>query len=68
MIEYEKCYSGAITSNIINSSKNPLKIDLLGIPHEFLTNYGKMEEHDEYIGFTEKEIEKRVKKLIRSNE
>ncbi|KKR46095.1 MAG: hypothetical protein UT81_C0002G0006 [Parcubacteria group bacterium GW2011_GWA2_40_14] len=64
----EPYYSGAITSNIINSSKNPLKIDLLGIPHEFLTNYGKMEEHDEYIGFTEKEIEKRVKKLIRSNE
>ena len=64
----EPYYSGGGTSNVINSSKNPLKIDFLGIPHEFLKNYGKVEEHDEYIGFTEKEIEKRVKKLIRSNE
>lgn len=60
----EPYYSGAITSNIINSSSQPLKIDLLGVPKEFLTNYGKTEDHDKFIGFTEKEIFNRAKKII----
>ena len=60
----EPYYSGAITGEIIMASNGPLKIDLLGVPKEFLNRYGTVEEHDDYIGFTEREIFNRVKKLI----
>ncbi len=60
----EPYYSGAITGDIAMASSEPLKIDLLGVPKEFLNKYGTMEEHDEHIGFTEKDIFNRVKKLI----
>jgi len=60
----EPYYSGSITGDIAMASKHPLKIDLLGVPKEFLSKYGTVEEHDAYIGFTEKEIFNRVKKLI----
>ncbi|MCX6735951.1 MAG: hypothetical protein NTZ13_02610 [Candidatus Parcubacteria bacterium] len=60
----EPYYSGAITEEIIKASKDPLKIEFLGVPKEFLTNYGTKEEHDEHLGFTEKNILTRIKKLI----
>jgi len=60
----EPYYSGAITEDIISASKDPLKIEFLGVPKEFLNSYGTAEEHDERLGFTKKEIFKRVKKLI----
>ncbi|HLA25862.1 hypothetical protein A3A09_02990 [Candidatus Nomurabacteria bacterium RIFCSPLOWO2_01_FULL_42_20] len=62
----EPYYSGAITGDIIMASKQPLKIDLLGVPKEFLNKYGTMEEHDGHIGFTEKDIFNRVKQLCQA--
>jgi transketolase len=60
----EPYYSGAITEDVLKSSDKPLKIDFLGVPRKFLTNYGTAEEFDEKIGFTEKEIFNRMSKLI----
>lgn len=60
----EPYYSGAITEDVIKSSDKPLKIEFLGVPRKFLTNYGTVEEHDVNIGLTEKEIFKRISKLI----
>jgi transketolase len=60
----EPYYSGAITENILNASKKPIKIEFIGVPKEFLTKYGTVEEHDEALGFAEKEIYKKVKKMI----
>ena len=60
----EPYYSGAITEEVLSCSSAPLKIDFLGVPKEFLNNYGMVEEHDETIGFTEKEICNRIKNLI----
>lgn len=60
----EPYYSGAITGEAISASKKPLKIDLLGVPKEFLNGYGTPEQHDGYIGLTEKNIRNRLKRLI----
>jgi len=60
----EPYYSGAITEEVISCSKKPLHIEFLGVPKEFLSHYGTPEEHDAHIGFTEKEIRRRVKKMI----
>jgi transketolase len=60
----EPYYSGSLTEEVLKSSDKPLKIDLLGVPKEFLNMYGKKEEHDIRIGFTEKNIRERIKKLI----
>lgn len=60
----EPYYSGAITEAVLQLTDKPIKIDFLGVPKEFLDNYGTTEEHDDYIGFTEKQICDKVKKLI----
>lgn len=60
----EPYYSGAIIKDVIKSSDKPLKIDLLGVPKKFLTNYGTAAEHDEYMGFTVKNIFNKTNKLI----
>jgi transketolase len=60
----EPYYSGALAESVLSASKKPLKIEFIGVPKEFLTNYGTMEDHDQALGFTEKETFKKVKKLI----
>jgi len=60
----EPYYSGAITEDVLESSDKPLKINFLGVPKKFLTNYGTVEEHDECIGLTEKEIYNKTNRLI----
>jgi hypothetical protein len=39
-------------------------IKSIGVPKEFLRNYGLAEQHDNAIGFTSKNISKELKKLI----
>lgn len=60
----EPYYSGAITEDILRLSNKPVKIDFLGVPKKFLDNYGTVEDHDKYIGFTEAGIRNRIIKLI----
>jgi transketolase len=61
----EPYYSGNLTSDIIRAMW-PVKIlvDCVGVPLEFLCNYGSAEEHDESIGFTSFNIRKRLEDLI----
>lgn len=61
----EPYYEGGLTNEIMAALKpRPLVIETVGVPRQFLTNYGKAEEHDEHIGMTAVSIHKRIKKLI----
>ncbi|MCL4390416.1 hypothetical protein M1345_03460 [Patescibacteria group bacterium] len=60
----EPYYSGSITQEIMSAFKGTLRIDHLGVPKKFLVNYGTAKDHDRHMGFTEKEINRRVKELI----
>jgi transketolase len=61
----EPYYTGILSSEIITALyPKPITIDHIGIPLNFLTNYGQVEEHDEQIGLTSKQIKKRIAQLI----
>jgi len=61
----EPYYSGGLAADILSALKSkPVLMDCLGVPHQFLTNYGKAEEHDEFIGLTIDNIRKRIGSLI----
>lgn len=60
----EPYYSGAITEEVLKSSHKPLKVGFLGVPREFLTNYGNAEEQDKHTGLTTRAIRRKIKKLI----
>lgn len=61
----EPYYSGALMPDIIKTlNPKPISIESIGVPREFLSNYGSAEEHDEYIGLTPKNIKEKLNKLI----
>ena len=50
---------------ITNSlSDIPISIKSIGVPLEFLRAYGKAEDHDSAIGFTEQNIRNTAKEII----
>lgn len=61
----EPYYNGGVVSDIVRSMW-PMKVlvDCVGVPLEFLSNYGSAEEHDESIGFTSFNIRKQLENLI----
>ncbi|MDO8483130.1 MAG: transketolase C-terminal domain-containing protein [bacterium] len=62
----EPYYEGGLTNEIVSALKpRPVSVETVGVPRQFLTNYGKAEEHDEHIEITGPSIRKRLKKLIR---
>lgn len=61
----EPFYSGTLASEVYKAAQSkPIVLDSIGVPREFLTNYGHAEEHDEAIGLTVKNIHKRLESLI----
>jgi len=63
----EPYYSGALMPEIMNALKpKPVTIETIGVPNEFLTNYGTAEEHDEYVGLTADNIKRKLNDLINS--
>lgn len=61
----EPYYSGVMINDIHSAlGKKPLVIKCVGIPHKFLTDYGKVEEHDASIGLTPSNIRKQVEDII----
>jgi len=61
----EPFYSGVMFKDVISScSPVPVYIDSIGVPIEFLTNYGESHEHDYYIGLTEENIYKKIQTMI----
>ncbi len=61
----EPYYQGVLSKDILSALwPKPVLIDYLGVPHSFLTNYGRAEEHDDCIGLTAENIRERIKRLI----
>jgi len=58
----EPFYEGTTTHIILSHLKNKkVKINNIGIPRKFLTNYGTKTEHDEYLKLDTKNIKERIK-------
>ena len=60
----EPFYSGTMTSIVSSLIPKRSKIVTIGYPREFLRNYGTLQEHLEFIGFTEDKIRKAAVDLI----
>ena len=74
----ENCKSGKIvlmepyySGNMINDihatlGEKSISIKSVGVPNKFLTDYGKVEEHDVSIGLTPSNVRKQVEGIIRA--
>lgn len=63
----EPYYQGGVAWEISQALlPKPIKLETIGVPHEFLRNYGLMDEQDEFIGLTTRDITSRLKELISS--
>jgi transketolase len=61
----EPYYSGGLSSEILEALKpKPVALDCVGVPHQFLTNYGVAEEQDELLGLTATKIRSRMERLL----
>ena len=60
----EPFYSGTMTYIISSLIPKRSKVVSIGYPKEFLRNYGTLQEHLDFIGFTEEKIRKAVVDLI----
>ena len=62
----EPYYAGALLPEILETlSPKPVSVESIGVPIQMMTNYGTAGEHDESIGFTYKNIRKKLLKLIK---
>lgn len=63
----EPYYQGGVAWEISQALlPKSVKIETIGVPHEFLRNYGLMDEQDKFIGLTTENITRRLKELISS--
>jgi transketolase len=61
----EPYYRGGLVSEITDALwPDPVLVRSVGVPRKFLTNYGRMAEHDEALGFTPEAIRKDLELLI----
>ncbi len=61
----EPYYRGALVAEIQQSlAPRPLRIECVGVPHEFMEGYGRMEEHDARIGLTADGIRRQLLGLM----
>lgn len=61
----EPYYYGVLISSVMDALKGQsVKIDCVGVPHEFLTNYGSVEQNDRYCGITAENIYNKMRRLI----
>jgi len=61
----EPYYEGGLAYEICTALKpRPVSLNFIGVPHKFLTNYGKSEEHDKNINLDAEAIQKRIEKII----
>jgi transketolase len=64
----EPYYEGGLDYNIIETFKNkPISIKHIGIPHKFLDSYGNYNDINNEIGFTVKNISRKVENFIYGN-
>ena len=63
----EPYYTGVMLNDIhATLGEKPVLIKSIGIPNKFLTDYGKVEDHDASIGLTPSNIRKQVEGIIRA--
>lgn len=61
----EPFYAGTLSYKVLQAVRHqPVTMDFIGVPHDFLANYGHAEEHDEYIGLTCNNIREKLEALI----
>lgn len=61
----EPYYYGALSTNIMTALKGELiKMDYVGMPLEFVSNYAYVSENAEYFGFTEQQIKEKFNALL----
>jgi transketolase len=61
----EPYYSGAMTTEIHRCLKYaPLIIEMIGVPHRLITNYGHAPQHDQAFGLTVQNIREQLKGLV----
>lgn len=65
IIIIEPYYTGSINQLLSGYLKDKaIKINNIGVPMKFLTNYGERIEHDKALGLTKKQLYKRLYKII----
>ncbi len=65
IVVVEPYYSGTITNLIVeNCSLGPSQIFNLGVPREFLENYGTTAEHLRHIGLDPESLKLRIEKIV----
>ena len=61
----EPYFRGGLTAEIMETLwPNPVQLATVGMPKQFFTNYGNVEEHNEAIGFTPSQIRIKLAELI----
>ncbi len=61
----EPYYEGVLLNDIVTAlAPAPLQIATIGVPHRFLTDYGRQEQHDEAIGLTPSAVRARIEQVI----
>lgn len=61
----EPYYQGAVCDEIVKTfDGDAIKMKFVGVPREFLTNYGTIEENDVYCGLTAENIKNTMESLI----
>lgn len=60
----EPYYYGALDTEIIDSFSSAIRIEHIGVPHKFITNYGSLSENNQELKLTKNEIYKKLEWLI----
>jgi transketolase len=61
----EPFYTGTMTREVVAALPGlSVTIHNIGVPLKFLTNYGKAEDHDEFIGLTQSNIHMTIRNII----
>lgn len=62
----EPFYSNTMSASVSNLIPEKLRIESIGYPREFIRNYGSLNEHLEFLGFTIERIRMKIEELIQS--
>jgi len=68
IILVEPYYEGGLVSDICAAmSHKPIRIEALGVPHQVLTHYGTVEQHDEAVGLTPHGIRQHIEHFLNAH-
>jgi transketolase len=65
IIVCEPYYSGALAADISEATApQPIRIEHVGVPHEFIHRYGTMDDIDTFLGLNEGGIKAKIEKIL----